>query len=77
MRALPPEIEAFADAFVDMQRERHEADYDPQAPERRWRKSDVVEDVNTAANLIEGFEATPLQDRRAFSIFVLLKNRNP
>ena len=60
-----------------MQRKRHQADYDPEAPEGRWRKVDVVEDVNTAANAIERFEATPIQDRCAFAIFVLLKNRNP
>lgn len=63
--------------FVDMQRKRHRADYEPQAPYSRWRKSDVEEDIGTAVAAIVAFEAAPLPDRRAFAVFVLLKNRNP
>ena len=57
-----------------MQQKRHRADYDP---EGRWRKSDVEEDIDEAARTIDSFEAAPLRDRRAFAIFVLLRNRNP
>ena len=74
---IPPGIEAFADAFVDMQRKRHQADYDPQPPEGRWRKSAVVRQVDVAASVIEKFELTPIRYRRAFAVHVLLRNRNP
>lgn len=77
IRGFPPGIEAFADTFVEMQRKRHLADYDPQAPEGRWRKSDVVRHVDIAANVIDKFEAAPLPDRRSFAVYVLLKHRNP
>ena len=59
-----------------MQGKRHRADYDPQSPEGRWVKSNVEEDIDSAANAIEGFGSAPLRDRQAFAIFVLLKNRN-
>ena len=55
-----------------MQQKRHQADYDP---EGRWAKSDVEEDIDDAAGAIDDFGAAPLQDRRAFAVFVLLKNR--
>lgn len=56
-----------------MQKRRHHADYDP---EGRWAKSDVEEDIDDAADAIDNFEAAPLRERKAFAIFVLLKNRN-
>lgn len=74
---FPPGIEGFAEVFVDMQGKRHRADYDPRAPDGRWRKFEVVEDIAAAAETIARFEASPLRDRRAFAVFVLLKSRNP
>ena len=55
-----------------MQRKRHMADYDP---EGRWNKSEVAEDIDDAANIIERFEQTPIRDRRAFAVYVLLQSR--
>ena len=77
IREFPPGIEGFAEVFVDMQRKRHRADYEPQAPDGRWRKSDVAGHIAAAADTIEEFEAAPLKDRRAFAVFVLLKSRSP
>ena len=57
-----------------MQKKRHRADYDP---EGRWTKSDVEEDIEDAEGAIDGFEAAPIRDRRAFAVYVLLKHRNP
>ena len=74
METFPREIRKFADCFVDLQGKRNEADYDP---EGRWDKAEVAEDVATAEDVIREFEAAPLRERRAFAIFVLLKNRNP
>ena len=72
IREFPPEIGAFAILFVDMQRKRHIADYDP---EGRWHKSEVAEDIDTTADIIARFERAPVQDRRAFAVYVLLKSR--
>ena len=69
---FPPEIETFAILFVDMQRKRHKADYDP---EGRWHKSDVAEDIDDAEEIIDRFEQVPAQDRRAFAVYVLLRDR--
>ena len=77
IRTFPPQIGLLAEVFVDMQSKRHQADYDPQSPEGRWIKSDVEEEINSAANAIEEFDSAPLRDRQAFAVFVLLKNRNP
>ena len=74
METFPREIRKFADCFVDLQGKRNEADYDP---EGRWDKAEVAEDVAAAEDVIREFEAAPLRERRAFAIFVLLKNRNP
>lgn len=74
IRTFPPEIREFAESFADMQQKRHQADYDP---EGYWRKSYVEEDINAAADAIESIEAAPVQDRRAFAVFVLLRNRKP
>ena len=77
LRTFPPEIQDFSESFSDMQRKRHRAGYDPEAPDGRWRKADVEEDLDTAQDAIVRFEASPVLDRRAFAVFVLLKNRNP
>ena len=77
IRTFPPELEEFAEKFIDMQNKRHRADYDPRPAEGRWSKSDVEADIDTAEDVIDRFEAAPLPDRRAFAVFVLLRNRNP
>ena len=55
-----------------MQRKRHIADYDS---EGRWNKSEVAEDIDDAANIIDRFEQAPIRDRRAFAVYVLLQSR--
>lgn len=74
IRKFTQEIQYFIGSFTDMQRKRHQADYDPAG---RWSKSDVLDDLDNAADAIEEFEAAPLKDRRAFAVFVLLKSRSP
>ena len=72
IRKFPPEIGTFAILFVDIQHKRHGADYDPFG---RWYKSEVAEDIDTAADIIDQFERAPMQDRRAFAVYVLLRSR--
>ena len=55
-----------------MQHKRHRADYDPDG---RWRKSEVAEDIDSAADIIDQFERAPVQDRRSFAVYVLLRSR--
>ena len=76
MKRFPREVRNFADQFVDIQGKRAEADYDPETPQGRWSKADVAEDIDTAEDAIERFEAAPLQSRRAFAVHVLLRYRN-
>lgn len=67
---FPEAIQDFANAFVTMQAKRHKADYDPSA---RFAKFEVAQDIATARQAILAFHTAPLQDRRAFCVWVLLK----
>ena len=72
MARFPEEIGNFGERFIDMQRARHSAEYDPHS---MFRQS-VVEDMVTAsARIIERFESVETRHRRAFSAFVLLPVR--
>ena len=69
---FPDEIQDFAERFVDMQQKRHEADYDPDAT---FSKSDVIQDITDAEDVIRCFNSVPVRDRRAFAVYVLLPLR--
>lgn len=69
---FPQEIQDFANAFVQMQIKRHDADYDPNY---RLFKSSVVLDIQSAAAVIDYFNNVPIKHRRAFAAFVTLKHR--
>ena len=56
-----------------MQKERHRADYDPDA---YFYKDVVLYFVDEAANQIRRFNRAPAKDRRAFAVYVLLNLRN-
>ena len=72
MRSFTLEIRNFGDLFVEMQRKRHLADYDPDV---RFRKSDVVGDIEGVEDAITSFATAAPSDRRAFAIYVLLVRR--
>ncbi len=69
---FPAEIQDFAERFVDMQQKRHEADYDPDAT---FSKSDVIQDITDAEDVIRCFNSVPVRDRRAFAVYLLLPLR--
>lgn len=69
---FPPEIQNFAKLFVEMQRRRHIADYDPFAQFSRFRVSQLIVQTRSA---IDGFMAVHSDDRRAFAVFVLFDLR--
>ena len=72
LRRFGPEIRRFGEQFVYMQRERHAADYDPDA---NYSRSDVIQFVDDTEGVIAEFEGVDARDRRAFAVYVLLRNR--
>ena len=74
MKQFPAEIREFAELFVEMQRERHKADYNPSA---HFEKLRVLSDINRVEKAIQGFESASEKDRRAFAALVLFKPRTP
>ena len=65
-------IRVFARLFVSMQKDRHDADYDPYAT---FFKSQVIANIAAADVAIREFSQTPRKDRRAFAVYVLLTLR--
>ena len=73
IRRFPVEIQDLANVFVDMQKKRHGADYDPDAV---FPKRDVLQDIDEAETVIRGFPAASAKDRRAFVVYLLLDIRS-
>ena len=73
MQKFPTEIQDFGDQFVDMQKQRHLADYDPVAT---FTRSEVLQLIEETEKTIKQFELTTPGDQRAFAIYVLLRFRN-
>jgi uncharacterized protein (UPF0332 family) len=69
---FPQEIRNFANAFAKMQVKRHDADYNPDGA---FFKSDVLADIAVVEVVLSDFDSTPIKDRRAFAVWVLLKHR--
>ena len=69
---FPEDIQRFGELFIHMQRRRHTADYDPEA---NFYRSEVARFIDHTEGAIAGFEDVDARDRRAFAVFVLLRNR--
>lgn len=69
---FPDSIREFARHFVIMQRLRHNADYNPM---EKFALSEVVQGIDATDGIIGEFRRTPTNDRRAFAIHVLFRNR--
>ena len=69
---FPESVQDFAERFADMQKKRHYADY---APDATFFKSDVIQDITDAEDVIRCFNSVPARDRRAFAVYVLLPLR--
>lgn len=72
MRRFPLEIREFGRVFVEMQRERHAADYDPDIA---FSRSRVVQLIGLADYAITRFNTVDRGQRRAFSVYVLFRHR--
>ena len=70
---FPAEIRHFAIIFVQMQTNRHTADYDPDAS---FVKSEVLDMILETEAAIDGFQSSPPKDRCAFAVYVLLNLRS-
>ena len=73
IREFPPGIQHFANAFLDLQRKRHQADY---ASAGDFPKRIVLQNISDAADAIARFQQAPVKDRRAFAVYLLLNLRN-
>ena len=64
---FPTEIRSFAEKFVQLQKLRHSADYDPEA---RFVIESVLTAIEDAASAMAAFEIVSEKDRRAFAVYV-------
>jgi hypothetical protein len=69
---FPKGVEDFASLFIEAQDARHSADYDPFS---RFSRSETLILVTRAEDAIRGFEVVAVKDRRAFAVFVTVKDR--
>ena len=67
-----PEIQKFAEVFVDMQQHRHEADYNPDAV---FNQSQVQQFITEAESTIDQFNVTSADDRRLFAVYLHVRIR--
>lgn len=72
MSRFAPEIQEFGEVFVDLQRRRHNADYDPGA---NFSRSQVMELVEQVERVTARLDAADRYQRRAFALYVLLPLR--
>ena len=78
MGRFPPQIQDFGELFVNMQRLRHIADYDPDPdpdPETGFVRAHTLYLIDEAARVISDFQSANVIDRRAFAVFVLFRLR--
>lgn len=75
---FPPQIQDFGELFVNMQRLRHVADYDPEPepdPEAEFARTHILGLIYEASRTITEFQNVDVIDRRAFAVFILLRTR--
>ena len=72
IRRFPDEIQQFAEAFVDNQQMRHDADYNPDAS---YIRSDVLQLIDDTERVVLDFERSDTLDKRAFAVYVLFRSR--
>ena len=71
--SFPIAIREFANLFVDLQQQRHKADYDPLAT---FDKSEVERVIAAGGVVLEAFENAGRYPRRSFAAHVLFRRRN-
>lgn len=71
-QGLDPKIVGVADTFVELQEERHRADYDPAVTYTRMEVDNII---RVADEAIASLRRAPRRDRRAFAVLLLLQRR--
>lgn len=61
--------------FVDLQIDRHNADYAPDNAGGIFFKSDIQVYASIAETIISSFSSASVKDRRAFAVYVLFDRR--
>ena len=72
MRRFPQEIQDFGRMFAYAQRQRHEADYDPEA---NFTREEVLQLIDEARQKTARFNDAESKDRRAFAAYVMFTVR--
>lgn len=72
IKRFPDDIRTFASDFVDLQQKRTGADYDPAS---EFKIEDAQTWLETATVDISRLENAPVKDRRAFAVWVAVKDR--
>lgn len=65
-------IQRLADYFVFAQSRRHLADYDPNV---NFVHQEILTAITEASEYITAFRSTPPQERRAFAVYILMRER--
>ena len=73
MQVFPHGIQDFGNSFVDMQKLRHTADYDPDA---QFTRLQVLEIIIAAEDAIAALDGADREAKHAFAIYILLRQRN-
>ena len=69
---VPAGLTDVADAFVQLQELRHEADYDPNAS---FLRQDVDAHIRQAKTAIGDLDAAPVKDRRIFAAWLVFRTK--
>lgn len=72
MGSFPVDIQDFGNAFVNAQKKRHAADYDPSY---RAARATVLTDIGSADAAIRKLKSTSVRHRRALAVWVTLGYR--
>lgn len=73
MKKFPEGIQSFGRTFVEMQGQRHLADYDPS---ETYYRHEVMQLIDVTQRAVTDFKEAPNPDRKAFAIYILLKTRS-
>ncbi|MGA9583262.1 MAG: hypothetical protein WBR13_14980 [Allosphingosinicella sp.] len=69
---FPQDLKDCADAFVELQKARHDADYDPL---HRPSRQDALQAAARARDAISKLRGAPIKHRRAFAVQLLMQKR--
>lgn len=72
MRRFSPDMRRFAAALVDLQRHRHEADYDPGVTLTQTQANQIIDDAEDA---LAGFNNAPPDEIRLFITYLTARAR--